>query len=66
MTAQLSNDQIEMISGRILKLDAKRNSLLIHAENVRLEMLELRKILAENFQDNLPMEIQPLPSRMRA
>lgn len=64
MTAQLSNDQIEMISGRILKLDAKRNSLLIHAENVRLEMLELRKILAENFQDNLPMEIQPLPSRM--
>lgn len=66
MTAQLSNDQIEMISGRILKLDANRNSLLIHAENVRLEMLELRKILAENFQDNLPMEIQPLPSRMRA
>lgn len=66
MTAQLSNDQIEMISGRILKLDAKRNSLLIHAENVRLEMLELRKLLAENFQDDLPMEIQPLPSRMRA
>lgn len=64
MTAQLSNDQIETISGRILKLDAQRNSLLIHAENVRLEMLELRKLLAENFQDDLPMEIQPLPSRM--
>lgn len=63
MTAQLSNDQIEMISGRILKLDAKRNSLLIHAENVRLEMLELRKILADSFQAELPMEIQPLPSR---
>lgn len=66
MTAKLSNDQIEMISGRILKLDAKRNSLLIHAENVRLEMLELRKILADSFQAELPMEIQPLPSRMRA
>ncbi|QIW86853.1 hypothetical protein AHP1_221 [Aeromonas phage Ahp1_CNU-2021] len=66
MTAQLSNDQIEMISGRILKLDAQRNSLLIHAENVRLEMLELRKLLAENFKDDLPMEIRPLPSRMRA
>lgn len=64
MTAKLSNDQIEMISGRILKLDAKRNSLLIHAENVRLEMLELRKILADSFQAELPMEIQPLPSRM--
>lgn len=63
MTAQLSNDQIEMISGRILKLDAKRNSLLIHAENVRLEMLELRKILAESFQAEHPVEIQPLPSR---
>lgn len=63
MTAKLSNDQIEMISGRILKLDAKRNSLLIHAENVRLEMLELRKILADSFQAELPVEIQPLPSR---
>ena len=58
MTARLSNDQIEMISGRILKLDAKRNSFLIHAENVRLEMQQLREILAQDFaQDRDQSEV---------